>query len=390
MKTFEEIYEWALSGCLGTASPAKVLQILAENLVEAGFPIDRLVCFIRTLHPNLAGRLFLWYPGKPVEVKEATYAFFQMQAQNNMLALDVLKTGTPIRRRFWAGDSFERMPDYEEQNWEEFTEYLVEPIKFINGDIHLITFATRAERGFTDSQVSNLRKLMQPFARVAEIYALNRTATNLLDTYVGNNAGARILSGKIKRGDTEVINAVIWFSDLRGFTSMSDTLPPMEIIRVLNDLFDCQVPAITGHGGEVLKFIGDGLFAIFPLKGTDKTPSEVCDEALIACYEAFSALDELNKKRQLKQSAEIQFGVAFHIGEVAFGNIGGRNRLDFTCIGSAVNLAARLEGLTGSIGQRMVCSKTFAQTTGKTMKKLGEFELKGVSEAQEVFTTSGQ
>src|SRR6185312_14721747 len=214
---------------------------------------------------------------------------------------------------------------------------------------------------------------LPPLARLAEIFALRRVAGNLLSTYAGRASGDRILAGRILRGDVETLRAVIWFSDLRGFTEMSARRTPTEIVSVLNELFDCQVPAIERHGGKVLKFIGDGLLAIFPVQ--DDVTSR-CEAALAAATEAFAALDA----RNTRASEPIRFGLALHVGEVAYGNIGGASRLDFTAIGPAVNVASRLEGLTGKLGVRLVLSSALAPHTSLALEDLGELELKGVPE----------
>ena len=251
--------------------------------------------------------------------------------------------------------------------------------------MHVVTFATKDPAGFTDAHVADLLRVIRPLARIAEILGLRRTAVNLLNTYVGRDAGERILAGKIQRGDTDSIHAVIWFSDLRGFTELAARTSPGALLGVLNELFECQVPEIQNHDGEVLKFIGDGLLAIFPIEGVGKTLAEVCDAAFVAAEGAFGALAKLNAKRAAAKDEPIRFGLALHVGEVAYGNIGGAGRLDFTCIGPAVNVASRLEGLTGKIGRPVVVSEEVARATARDLQNLGSFELKGVPEAQNVF-----
>jgi adenylate cyclase len=228
--------------------------------------------------------------------------------------------------------------------------------------------------------------IIPPLSRVAEILALSRTAANLLDTYVGHNAGERILAGHIQRGEVEPIHAVLWFSDLRGFTSLAAKLDAGALIRALNELFECQVPAIEKRGGEVLKFMGDGLLAIFPIKSGGRSVAELCDAALDAADEAHGALAALNRRRAQAEELPLEFGLALHVGEIAYGNIGGAGRLDFTVIGPAVNLAARLEGLTSKLGKRIVLSEQFAAATKRPVERLGEFELKGVPGSPTAFT----
>jgi adenylate cyclase len=213
---------------------------------------------------------------------------------------------------------------------------------------------------------------------------LRRTASTLLDTYIGHNAGERILAGHIRRGDIEEIEAAIWTSDMRGFTALSDRMAPRALIDLLNCYFDCQVPAIEGAGGEVLKFIGDGLLAIFPIAdGAD--PAEVCVRALAAARRARAAVAALSPPAGPENFAQLGFGLALHLGRVAYGNIGGGDRLDFTCIGPAVNLAARVETLTGRLGRVILASGDFARHCRGQFIALGEFALPGIAAAQPVF-----
>ena len=282
----------------------------------------------------------------------------------------VYRAGKPLRFRLDQAATGE-FPQLDDLRAAGATDYLAVPFVFSNGEIHVGTWATRAPGGFTEEQLAALHKITEPLARVAEIRALRRTATNLLDTYVGREAGERILAGRIRRGFTESIRAVIWLSDMRGFTALADRIEPAALIGLLNRYFDCQVPAILGHRGEVLKFMGDGLLAIFPL-GDGDDPAEVCG----------AALDEWPS---LSPAARPRFGLALHIGELLYGNIGAAGRLDFTCIGPAVNLAARLESLASRLGRTTLLSADFARHCGAGTVPLGEFALAGFRAKAPVF-----
>src|SRR5207248_1569828 len=198
----------------------------------------------------------------------------------------------PLRLRLDSTEA-RAFPQLDELRAEGGTDYLAVPIKFSNGEVHVGTWATRRPCGFIDAECTALQSLSAPLARLTEAYALRRTAANLLDTYVGHDAGTRILAGSIRRGLTETIRAVIWLSDMRGFTALADRLPATHVIELLNRYFDCQVPAIARHGGEVLKFMGDGLLAIFPLAG-EADPRDVCQAALAATKEVQAAIAALS------------------------------------------------------------------------------------------------
>lgn len=209
---------------------------------------------------------------------------------------------------------------------------------------------------------------------------MRRTAAALLDTYVGNSAGERILAGDIRRGHSEAMRAAIWLSDLRGFTSLSDRLPAEIVVDILNQYFDCQVPAIRAHGGEILKFMGDGLLAVFPIAKDGGDLGEVCGRVLEAGREARALVDAMHYPGG-DVVEHFRFGLALHVGNILFGNIGGVSRLDFTCIGPSVNLAARLEKVASRLHRTVVASAAFAGVCHHHWLDLGEFSVAGFAKA---------
>jgi len=381
-RDIRELFDWLVDGAPGSENPVKVLERFCPDLVAAGIPLDRVAAFVQTLHPHIMGRAFRWKPGAPVQINEASHAMLHTPTFRSSPVGQVMQTGEPYRARL-ARDGTEEFAVLKELAEQGMKDYLAVPLRFMNGTIHAITFATASDAGFSDEDIEALTEVCRPLARVAEILALGRTAVNLLDTYVGRNAGERILKGHILRGDTELIRCVIWFSDLRGFTSMADRTEPGTLIRTLNELFECQVPSIQRHAGEVLKFIGDGLLAIFPIG--DEGPKQACDAALAAAAEAFAELDKTNAARAGRGDPELRFGLALHIGDVTYGNIGGLDRLDFTCIGPAVNVAARIESLASKLGKRQLLSAELAEHAGRDVECVGEHALKGVSALQKVY-----
>jgi adenylate cyclase len=255
----------------------------------------------------------------------------------------------------------------------------------MDDSVHVVTWSTTQPGGFSDAQLAGLESVVPPFARVAEIWALRRTASNLLDFYVGNQAGERILAGRIRRGHTEAINAAIWLSDMRGFTAHAERLPPQTLVDLLNQYFDCQVPAIVENGGEVLKFMGDGLLAIFPISAGQADAADVCGRALVAAREARELAIALGRSGGIVGVDGMSLGLGLHVGEVLYGNIGSGNRLDFTCIGPAVNLAARLENLAGKLKRTILASPEFARHCAADLHHVGKFNLAGFSAEQTVF-----
>jgi adenylate cyclase len=267
---------------------------------------------------------------------------------------------------------------------EGVTDYIAIPLRFTDGLINSASWTTKRPGGFTDDHIEALRKLLPPLARVIEIVSLRRTAAMLLDTYVGNRAGERILGGQIRRGHTDTMHAAIWLSDLRGFTALSDRLPAETVVDILNGYFDCQVSAIRAHGGEVLKFMGDGLLAVFPIDEYVGDIHQVCTSVLEAARESRASVDAINYR--IGETIErFRFGVALHVGKILYGNIGGGNRLDFTCIGPAVNLAARLEKIAGRLHRTIVASEGFAGICAGGWSELGEFPIAGFAKAERVY-----
>jgi adenylate cyclase len=277
-----------------------------------------------------------------------------------------------------------RFPIVEDMRAEGVTDYVALPILFIDGSIHASSWTTKQPGGFSEEQLNALRSLVRVLARIVEIFHLHRKSSILLDTYVGNRAGERILGGQIRRGHTDTMHAAIWLSDLRGFTALSDRLPAETVVDILNQYFDCQVSAIRGHGGEVLKFMGDGLLAVFPIDEYVGDVEKVCSSVLEAARESRGSVEALHYP--IGEAVErFRFGVALHVGKILYGNIGGGNRLDFTCIGPAVNLAARLEKIAGRLGRTIVASGGFAGICRAAWHDLGEFPIAGFSKAEHVY-----
>jgi adenylate cyclase len=383
MNGLDEIVAWMVDGCRSARESGDVLTQLCDRLVAIGVPLARSAVFVRTLHPQIMGRRFLWRPESGTEVSEAGFETFDDPGYIMSPVVRVYSTRTGMRRRLSDPDCPIDFPILAEFRAQGLTDYLVQPLVFSNGEVHVATWSSAAPGGFPDAAIAALEAVSRPLARVAEVRGLRRVATNLLDTYVGWQAGARILGGKIRRGDVETIRAAIWLSDMRGFSARADRMPGRALIDLLNRYYDCQVPAIRDAGGEVLKFMGDGLLAIFPAGEAD---------AGIACRRAFDAACAARAQVAggdwggLEQPGALRFGVALHFGDVLYGNIGSANRLDFTCIGPAINLAARIEKLSGEIGRTILASEDFARhCAGVALQPLGAFAFKGVAAEQTVY-----
>ena len=292
-----------------------------------------------------------------------------------------------MRCQLTATPSDGEFPILKDLRREGITDYIVLPVPFSDGTNKAVSFATTRTNGFSDSEIASFVAMIPAFSFNLEIQALRRTARTLLDTYVGRQSGGRVLEGQIKRGMGETIRAAIWLCDMRGFTSLSESLPRDELIEMLNQYFGPMCDAVDANDGEVLKFIGDAMLAIFPVI---ENPAVACGHALSAALTAQQVLDGQNQLRLAAGVPPIKYGIALHIGDVLYGNIGSETRLDFTVIGPAVNLTARIESLCRDLGRSVLLSADFVSTSGVTADPLGEFALKGVRENHRIFAPQQQ
>ena len=347
--------EWLLDTGRKVGAPTEFLTKLAALMTEEGIPLVRLRVEVRNRHPLVMGTEYTWSRA----------------------------TGTT--------ETVSLGPE-EPQATDGGNEDVAIPLHFQDGMTGTLALTIDRPGGFTDDEIAEISDMASVLALLLEVHSVRHTANTLLETYVGRHTGKRVLNGQIKRGDGETIHAVIWFCDLRDSTHLAETLSLDSFLGVLNDYFDCMAGAVLEHGGEVLRFIGDAALAIFPIGGTSKlleeacTPSEgACKRALDAARDARRRIDALNKQRQKAGDPPIRYGLALHVGDVMYGNIGVPQRLEFTVIGKAANEAARLEGMCKELGEPILISSAFPRCFPGEMRSLGTHSLRGVSEPQEVF-----
>ncbi|MDH3474264.1 MAG: adenylate/guanylate cyclase domain-containing protein, partial [Rhodospirillales bacterium] len=272
---------------------------------------------------------------------------------------------------------------------EGWSDYYMTALPFSVSTANAIGFSTGRPGGFSDLDIATVEASLPAFGAVMEMAHLRRTARTLLQTYLGAEPGERVLAGAIKRGDGEVIDAVLWYCDLRDFTPLSESLPLGEVIALLNDYFETMARPVKARGGQILKFIGDAMLAVFPLGGHNAAGAcTACIAALETAEQALAGLAELNRPRLAAGKPALRAGVALARGEVMYGNIGDPERLDFTVIGPAVNLATRLEDLTRDLklDPPIVYTARVAEDSQRPSRSLGRFPLKGIGEPQEAFT----
>jgi adenylate cyclase len=381
----DSIVRWLMSDARKVASPDQFLEAFAKRLRDAGIDVARITTGVPMLHPQIASFSGLWQLGKGVSERQ-----FRLSGRLDVLLNSPINIayhgGGPVRCRMTGPPSDDEFPIVKDLRTEGFTDYLVLALPFADGSHKALSLATHRPTGFEAAEITVFEALVPAFAFNLEIQALRRTARTLLDTYVGRQAGGRVLDGQIQRGMGETIRAVIWLCDLRGFTRLSERLSRDALIEMLNQYFGPMCDAVESAGGEVLKFIGDAMLAIFPVQD-DPTPP--CRMALEAAASARAALANTNRERAAADLPPIDYGIALHVGEVMYGNIGGEARLDFTVIGPAVNLTARIESLCGELHRQLLLSADFVIAAGIAAEEVGEFALDGVAARQRVFAPRG-
>jgi adenylate cyclase len=384
--TVEAIIDWLAGPAQHVPTLSGEFDEFAWRMLAAGFPLLRATLQLRTLHPQYLGANFVWWrtTGRTV-LRLVTHEVQDMYGHEDNPVRRVLVAGETVRRRLDVADHALDFPILLDLKAEGATDYFALPVKSSFGTNHMVTYVTDRNGGFTTQEIADLTRLSQRLATLADLRSQRRIVSNILDAYLGPKTGPKVLAGQIRRGTGEEITAVLWSSDLRGFTARSDRLSGTQVIALLNALFDAEAMAIASHGGEILKFIGDGLLAIFPIDHADKAASAArC--ALDAAMQAVEAARGLVHDPLLVDEPPLEIVVALHIGTAIYGNIGAADRLDFTVIGPAVNLVSRIEAVAKAVNQPIVVSDDFARAYGGPLHPLGRHELRGLATPHDLFT----
>jgi len=374
--------QWYVYEAPRIRSSRQLVRETCERFVAHGVPLQRFVALLLMLHPDYFGVSQRWARGNPeVKTSRGTYEIWNRPVLQESPYGEINRGAAALRRRLTGPRAWIDFDVLKEYVADGCTDYVIMHLPFSDEGRHAAAFATDRPSGFTLAELKFIDAMLPHMARQSELLTLRYLTTTLLDTYVGRKAGERVLTGQIRRGSGETIRAVIWFSDLRGFTTLSDRLPRDLLIALLNGYFDCVGSALEAAGGEILKFIGDAVLAIFPL-GVRYDLRVTARAAVRAAERARTGLVEL---RKLPGGADIDFGVALHVGDVMYGNIGTSQRLDFTVIGPAVNLTARLESLTAALGEPILVSAEIAKALGPGPESVGRHALKGMAAPVEAF-----
>jgi adenylate cyclase len=399
-----ELSAWLTQAGLAGTPETDIFSVFCDRCGAAGIPLDRAHMAIDTPHPVHEGRLFRWGYG-PNESPVHEYGRTSLEGLDapGFVSLDVqaadvwrrspfnnlLQTGASLLRRRLntdTKDEFSMLPDWLAAG---ITDYVAVITRFaaegVIGEMDAVysSWGTRAPDGFNDGQIATLKHIVPYLGLAIKSVSLARITRTLMETYLGRDAGQRVLSGRIVRGVAERIDAVVRFSDLRGFTRIADAAPE-QVIPLLNEYSDVIISAIHEHGGDVLKLIGDGTLAIF----TAENRMHACNAALSAAIAARQGVAELKKRRTAEDKPVTDVYLGLHVGKVFYGNVGSRERLDFTVLGPAVNEASRIAAMCRSIDQPVLMSAAFANVGDikRRLVSVGRYALRGVAHPQELFT----
>jgi adenylate cyclase len=387
---FLPLIEWIAAAGLSGQSELGLLEGFCERAGGAGLPLCRAALGIDTLHPVLEGRYFEWRrDGAPLQ---SEYGRLDPERSADKWLQSpfhgLYESGaTSLRRRL--GNEELEFPLLEDLRRDGMTDYLAMINRFGTAgaigmmDCTFSSWSTDRRGGFAQADIAALEFLVPCLALAIKSASIARITETLVETYLGRDAGHRVLRGHIERGVAEKISAVLWFSDLQDFTRITDTAPPTQIIPLLNDYAEAIVSALRAQGGEVLKFMGDGTLAIF------HASEDACRQALAAADDAVRRIAALNRRRAAEGLPVTRLYLGLHVGDVFYGNIGSFERLDFTVVGPAVNETSRIAALCRSLDQQVLLSSAFAATAGQSRGRLvsvGRYALRGVRRPQELYT----
>ena len=365
---------------------------LCKNLADLGVPLLRVHLSVKTLHPLFSSVDLNWLREQGLEVNQRAYTAIPREAwQHSPLHWMITHRQQELRQDLRDQNIIQKFPIFQEFRDLGATDYiaLMTPFgdpstAFQRQDGILTSWLCDAPDGFSQDHIAAIRHLQPYIGLVAKLSKYEHTARNVVAAYLGESAGHRVLDGQIRLGDVEHIPAVIWYSDLRDSTAMAERMPVQTFLQAVNAYFQCTAGAVLDHKGEVLRFIGDAVLAVFPITH-DETPTRAAEQALTAAREAEQRLASLNRVRAKEQLEPLAFGLGLHIGDVLYGNIGVPSRIEFSVIGSAANEVSRLEGLTKEVGEPVLVSHAFKEALALEWRALGAYRVKGIGARMDVF-----
>lgn len=383
--SLEPVGGWLLGEARRLTDAVELIDALMARLDAAGASIDRFRLTCTTLHPQLIAWGVAWDHGGGARMWNGQHGVELGDAYIGSPIQYVRERNLTYRTRL-DGPALEgEHSTLDDLRAAGMTEYVALPLLFGTGAVNVVTLATIARAGFSDADIARFEALVNLLASLVEIIAERRTTLGLLNTFVGPRISKRILDGQVRRGDGDQINAAFWYSDLRGFTGLSERLPTAELLQLLNDYFEYCAAAAAARGGEILQFIGDAILIVFEIDDPGRQAA-VCESALDAAIDAFDSLAVVNHRRRHSKQPVIEFGLGLHLGVVTHANVGSPGRLAFNVVGPAVNTTARIQSLTKQTGVPLLLSSDFAALVKHPLRHVGKFELRGVAESEDLYT----
>ncbi|MBG6158424.1 adenylate cyclase [Labrenzia sp. EL_208] len=381
-----DVVQWLYSDASYLNDTLEIVSEMAARLRDGNVPVDRATTGIWVVHPNVRAEASVWASDGTKELRLYTADNSSDEDYQSSPIQRVHQTNQAVRVRISERpEEAEEFPVAIDLRDEGYTDYIALPMPFSDGSVKVASFATKAPGGFRSGHISVFESLIRPLALVCELKTLRRTAETVLDTYVGPRAGSKVLDGTTRRGQGEWIKAVVSFADIRGFTRLSNTLPADMIVNFLNKYFGAMTAAVEAHGGEVLKFIGDEVMAIFPYE-TEEESRNAARRALLAARDTLGRIDEINRSNKCAQTPDLSVGIALHAGDVFYGNVGSETRLDFTVVGPVVNLAARIAELAKDLHREVLVSDALSDIMGCRSGLFGRYQVKGFDDPVSVYS----
>ena len=387
--TPDDVRTWLQGPARRIEDTLELVDELSWRLVAAGIRLARVVISLPTLHPQYLNNGYRWFRalGRCEETRVGHGIRDSAMFLNSPMHR-VFVHGETVRRRLAGKQAQIDFPILQELADDGVTDYIALPLELSDGRRFAVTLATDQEGGFSRTDLATLGSLVSLLAPLLEVHVMRGITRNLLNAYLGPEIGRRVLAGEIERGRGETTRAVIWFCDLRGFTALAERLKEEDVVAFLDSYFERVVTAVHARDGEVLKFLGDGLIAIFPVPDVEFAANATRRACEAACM-AIAEVDKLAGHPALHGEEAPRMCVSLHVGNVFCGNIGAAERLDFTVIGPAVNLVARVDQLTKTVNRRILMTADFAKVCGQNLEPLGRHEVRGVSELIEIFGLAG-
>ncbi|MEC9345703.1 MAG: adenylate/guanylate cyclase domain-containing protein [Pseudomonadota bacterium] len=375
---------WMMTALHRPNAEADFFSEFCGRLLGEGIPVGRVFCGLLSLHPQFVSRNLIWTPEGGYRLVTREHGVLQSDFYLRSPIRLIHQGADSVRQRLDVAGELLEFDVWRELKAEGMTDYVALPLRFSTGETNVISYTTTRPGGFRTAELARLYDLLPLLSIRLELANAYFATVTLMSTYLGEAAARRVLAGTIRRAEGEAIRAAIYLCDLRNFTAISDRTDGSAIISMLDDYFDCMIAPIRRQGGEVLKFMGDAMLAMFPMD--DRTAGLACRSALRAAEAGSRDLARLSAERVARGEPRLLAGVGLHAGDVIFGNIGSEDRLDFTVIGRAVNEVSRVEALTRTLARPILMTAGFARLTGRgDLLSLGDHVLPGVSEPTEIF-----